>query len=195
MFVIRSDFIAVFKIGDNINYNLQILKQLYTAYESAESPEKTFLIKPIIIEIMSIIEATLCDFHYRIKWYTREGVQNLAEDLISQIRQKKIDDLEKYIASAKSRAFFDIVHEDFYGDLDKLRKIRNRVHIQNEKKYLPINEIDAFTSENKDLAECALEVVFRTMLKKYPRPTSTNGHVQNFEIPWNARYETIIASS
>lgn len=163
----------------------------YAAYEIASSPQKNFLIKPIIIQIMSIIEAILYDFHYRIKWYTREGVQNLAEDLISQIRQKKIDDLEKYIASAKSRAFFDTVHENFYSDLDKLRKIRNRIHIQNDKNYSPADEADAFTPENKYLAECALEVVFRTMLKKYPRPPSTVGHVQNFQIPWEARYENI----
>lgn len=106
MFSLKSDFIANFKLGDNINYNLKILNALYENYESADVYKKTLLIKPIILIIMSVIEAILYDFHYRAKWYTREGISNLSEDILLILRSKRIDDLGKYIAAAKKHSFF-----------------------------------------------------------------------------------------
>lgn len=191
MFTIPASFIGDFKRGDNINYNLQVLKTLYDCNNTLEPEKQPYLRKPIFLTIMSIVEAVLYDFDSRIRHFTREGVQNLGTDILALIRGKQYDDLAKYIACAKRHGFFDTVHQQFYDDLEKLRKIRNRIHIQNDKNYLPRDENRAFTPNNIYLAECALEVVMRTMNKKYPRPNSVQGCVEDFSIPWEARYENI----
>ena len=140
---------------------------------------------------MSIVEAVLFDFDSRIRWFTREGVQNMSADILSAIRLKNYDRLEKYIACAKKHDFFDSAYNSFYADLETLRKIRNRIHIQNDKQYSPQHEMIAFQDNEKILAEKALEVVLRTMRKKYSRPPSVQGYVRDFIIPWGARYEGI----
>lgn len=101
MFKVKSDFICLFKVGDNINYNFKILALLYKTESSISDESKDLLYKPTIIIIASICEAILYDFHVRIRNNTREGVQNLAENIIGRIKSKKIDEFEKYIASAK----------------------------------------------------------------------------------------------
>lgn len=191
MFTIPASFIGDFKRGDNINYNLKILKTLYESHAALEPEKQTYLRKPIFLTIMSIVEAILYDFDSRIRHFTREGVQNLGNDILALIRGKQYDDLAKYIACAKRHSFFDTVHQQFYDELEELRKIRNRIHIQNYNNYLPRDENRAFTPNNIFLAECALEVVMRTMNKKYPRPISVQGAVEDFSIPWEARYESI----
>lgn len=187
-FNIPASFIGDFKRGDNINYNLKVLKTLYDCHSTLEADKQPYLRKPMFLIIMSIIEAVLYDFDSRIRHFTREGVQNIPLNILNIIRGKKYDDLEKYIACSKSNNFFDTVYEQFYDDLHKLRKIRNRIHIQNSKNYLPRDESAAFTPNNLHLAECALEVVMRTMNKKYPRPNSVQGCVEDFSIPWDSRY-------
>lgn len=191
MFTIPASFIGNFKRGDNINYNLQILKTLYKCYNELLPNEQQYLRKPIFLTIMSIIEVILYDFDMRIKYFTKEGVPNLPWSFIDYIRNKKYDSLSKYIVCAKKHGFFDTVHENFYDDLDKLRLVRNRIHIQNEENNFPPNENDAFSSNNLYLAECALEVVLRTMHSKYSRPQSSQGHVKDLCIPWDARYTEI----
>ena len=142
---------------------------------------------------MSIVEAVLYDFDSRIRWFTREGVQNMGADILAAIRSKKYDDLEKYIACARKQNFFDSAYTSFYDDLETLRKIRNRIHIQNDKRYSPAKEILAFQDNERILAEKALEMVLRTMWKKYNRPESVHGYVRDFIVPWEARYESINA--
>jgi hypothetical protein len=188
MFTLKADFIADFKLGDNINYNLKILEILYETYNGTDPAKNTYLVKPIVLTILSIIEAVLYDFHYRAKWYTREGVSNLSNDIIEVLRQKKIDDFGKYIASAKKSHLFDSVQENFYEDLERLRIMRNRIHIQNDKKYMPKDESAVFNQNSKYLAECALEIVLRTMDKKFKRPESVRAHVKDFVIPWEPKY-------
>ena len=69
---ITSDFIAIYKLGDNINYNLKSLRVLVAAAKNAEPEDKDAFIKPITILIASITEAVLYDFIYRIRHFTRE---------------------------------------------------------------------------------------------------------------------------
>src|SRR5438309_1774881 len=95
---IDAGFIGNFKIGDNINYNLKILAELYKV--NTQSNEYIFN-KPIIIFIISIIEALLYDFHFKAKHFTLEGIENITKNVLSYIRLKQIDQLERYIASAK----------------------------------------------------------------------------------------------
>jgi hypothetical protein len=58
----------------------------------------------------------------------------------------------------------------FYADLEKLRLLRNRVHIQNTKdKTLPAKEYNVFTTAQKDLAEQVTEKTLRTLSRTFDR--------------------------
>jgi hypothetical protein len=174
-----------FKLGDNINHNLRILSLLYESQSQCDIPQKEVLCKPIIIFIASICEAVLADLHMRIRLYTIEGVKNVADDVMDYIRGKKIDEFEKYIASARKYDFFDAGDTSFYEALDELRRLRNRIHIQNTKRHFEPDECRAFTLKRQELAERILEKVMKTMLAKYSRSRERHACVADFQLPWD----------
>lgn len=192
MFQVDSGFIGDFKTGDNINYNLKLLELLYRIFSRSSSSEKQLLYKPIIILIISVIEAVLHDFHKRISLFTLEGVQNLASKIINYIRLKadNIDELSKYIDSARKHDLMDASNPDFYVKLDLLRKVRNRVHIQNAKAQLEPDDRNVFTEDRKILAEQILEQILKVMSAKYPRPASVSNFVHPFILPWEEHIPT-----
>jgi hypothetical protein len=184
MFSVSADFICIFKIGDNINHNLQVLKLLYDYYKDGTEHQKRLLCKPIILILVSIVEAILHDFHARIKNLTGEGVKNLAVSTIIYIRGKRHDVLEKYIISARKHDLFDTNNAEFYDQMDELRKLRNRIHIQNEKDDYEQDEHRAFNEQRKILAEKVLEKVVKIMAGKHSRSGHVAGHVSDFQFPW-----------
>ena len=120
MFKIKGDFIGSFTLGDNIGYNCDILNHLYKQLDNCDAGEKKYLYKPIIIIIVSIIEALLYDFiEIRITTYTREGVKNIPDNISKSIRDKKIDNLTKYICCIEKHKLFG---KKEYGTLHELRK-------------------------------------------------------------------------
>jgi hypothetical protein len=186
MITIESKFIGDFKIGDNINHNLKVLEVMYKHYAAANDAEKRLLCKPIVVMLVALIDAVFYDLHTRIKTFTREGVENVIASSIAYIRsQKNIDDFGKYIASAKKHSLIEPSGDKLYDDLDELRKLRNRIHIQNTRNYLPRNEYDAFSADKKLLAEKAVEKTFRVMTKKYARKLD---YVDNFNLPWEPHF-------
>jgi hypothetical protein len=64
---LKSDFIYEFKAGDNIAYNFEILGELYSHKNSLSKDKKILLHKPIIIIIVSIVEAMFRDLYERIR--------------------------------------------------------------------------------------------------------------------------------
>ncbi len=175
-----ANFIDVFKIGDNINFNLRILRVLYEIYES--SPAGSLLIKPIVILNTSITEAILFDFiENRIKKANK--TEKLFEYLIETLLKKKIDKFEHYIAQAKKYDFFEMKDTNFYEAMDSLRKKRNRIHIQNTKQEKPVDESEVFDSKVKILSEKVLEKIINTLVLKYPRRTEYHGYVSDFKLP------------
>jgi hypothetical protein len=74
----------------------------------------------------------LYDLHRRVRRNTWEGVANLRAEAIAYIRDRKIDKLAKYVASAKRHDFFDAADTGYYESLEELNRLRNRFHIQNE---------------------------------------------------------------
>ncbi len=184
MFEISSNFIGTFKIGDNINHNLAILEVLYRSYEAAAADDRRRLCKPITITLISIIEACLYDFHKRARTNTQERIAGLAASVWDYISQKHIDQFDRCIESAKKHNLFD-ADEKFYGDLHVLRKLRNRIHIQNQWNELEPDEWNAFTPARKVMAEKAVEKVVKTLSLKHPRPQHVHGHVVDFVCPWS----------
>lgn len=179
MIKINSGFIGDFKLGDNINHNLKILERLYYLRGTAE--ENAIINKPIIIFIASIIEAIMHDFHFKAKRYTREGVKNIAFHILNYIRGQNIDKFYEYIKSARKHKIFDSVGTGIYDDMDTIRKLRNRIHIQNSKKYFEDDEVVAFSDDRKKIAETTLEKIMKFMSQQHARNLE---YVEDFILPW-----------
>jgi len=185
MVTIESKFIGDFKLGDNICHNLKIADVLYDRFEDSDADDRRLLCKPIIVLLASVIEAVLYDFHKRVKTFTIEGVKNLTVDAIDYIRLAAIDDFAKYIDSAKKQKLFGGADSPFYVQMHDIRKLRNRVHIQNERKYTPRDEFNAFTIEAKVLTERVLEKTLTTLAANFARDQD---FVEDFILPWNAHF-------
>ncbi len=54
----HSNFIGNFKLGDNIAFNLRVVRYFYELYAAGSPLEKRLLQKPIIIFNVSITEAS-----------------------------------------------------------------------------------------------------------------------------------------
>jgi hypothetical protein len=186
MVTIESKFIGDFKIGDNIVYNLNILALLYNQFNASDAEKRRLLCKPIIVSLGSIVEASLHDLHTRIRTFTIEGVRNVQLAAIEQIRNmEKLDDFGKYINAAKTHDLFDAADTAFYDDLGTLRKLRNRVHIQNTKRILERDEYQVYTPARKVLSERVTEKTLRTLATKFARDQD---HVDQLRLPWNAHF-------
>jgi hypothetical protein len=184
-FTVSSGFIGNFKLGDNINHTLDALSLLYETQRAGESP--SLLCKPIIILVGSICEAVLYDLLcVRIKHHTVEGVKNIAKDVVNRIRGSHIDEFGKYIASVRKHDLLKDV--ELYESLDELRKLRNRIHIQNTKAHFDPDDGKTFTSARQREAEKTLEKVIKTMARDYPRKGHCQGYVGDFRLPWKAHF-------
>lgn len=181
---IRSTFIGNYKLGDNICFNLNLLALLYDNYSRADLRSRGLLRKPIILILVSITEAALYDLHQRIRWFVWEGVQNIGHVVADYVRGlRKLDELQKLTVSAQKHDFFELADTAFYDDLDQLRRLRNRIHIQNVKNDFEPDDANAFTEARKVLAERVLEKTLRTMLRKYDRGPEFN-YVSDFVLAW-----------
>ena len=182
----QSDFIAKFKLGDNIVYNLKISNQLYAARNAADAAEKLYFNKPIILQNVSITEALMYDFIYRMRRFTLEGVKSLPEQVLWHFKSKKIDKLYSYIEHFKKHSIFDNSDFNIYEALDELRRLRNRVHIQNEKHELEADDRKAFNNDRLILSEKCLELTVKVLSEKHSRPIG--GYVQSFTLPYAAHF-------
>lgn len=187
-FTVPANFFCLFKTGDNVIYNLTSLRCLYGAYHAADNQGKEGLIKPIVLLEVAIIEAILHDFHFRIRANVIEGISGLGSDVVNYIRGKQLDELEAYIASARKHDFFSEANSNFYDRLDELRKVRNRIHIQNTKHYKPADENLIFTEDIKTSTERCLEKVVKTMASSHPRPVNLQGYVGGLVFPWDEHF-------
>ena len=167
---------------DNVNYNFKILEALYTAKKQNNTD---FLIKPIIITIISIVECMLHDFIERIQNRTADSLPNLTQSIIDYIKGKKIDDFEKAIKQVQKHNLLRASNKDkIYSDLDLLRRVRNRIHIQNKGEQLDKDDCRVFTTENLRLAENILERVCEILCNTYPRWGKQPLPMSDFPSPW-----------
>jgi hypothetical protein len=57
-------------------------------------------------------------------------VPNIPEETIQKIRNTKIERFNNIIQAMKKHKLLDGLGEDIYKNLDRLRELRNRIHIQ-----------------------------------------------------------------
>ncbi|MFA4942785.1 MAG: hypothetical protein WC564_04075 [Patescibacteria group bacterium] len=190
-FKIKSNFIYSFKIGDNICYNFEILNTLYKYFEEENDRNKLLLCKSITITVISIIEALLIDFYYRINSLVREGVPGFDPDMLKVVREdiskdKEFFKFEKIIKNIKEKNLFN-KSESFYDALDKLRKLRNRIHIQNQKQFVEPDEALAFNHNRRELSEIICEIILKKLESEHGRG-ETFDYVNDFFAPWGPHY-------
>lgn len=188
-FSIHPKFFGRFKTGDNINYNLDILSYLYELYDSPGNDRRGLLLKPIITTNIFIIEAILFDFHERVKKNIHEGTEGLSDETLKYIRSKQLYRFEHLIASSKKHGLFGAEDTDFYANLDMLRRARNRIHIQDEKRDLASDEADVFTGYVKVLSEKSLEIIIKLMNKEYSRSERLSRYVNEMVFPWSEHFK------
>jgi hypothetical protein len=123
-----------------------------------------------------------------MKTYTTEGVRGIAGSVLTYVRGKKIDKLDQYISSAKKHSLLGPPTESIYDDLEQLQKLRNRIHIQNEKNHFEANDSQAFSSDRQETAEQTLETLMKTISTNHLRPPGARGHVSDFRLPWNEHF-------
>ena len=123
--IITCNFIGDFKVGDNILLNGNALCRL-----SATNENDTFN-KLMVVQAGSIVEAALDQIIYRVRNYTKEGVPNIpGRRAMYKMRGTKIERFNNIIQAMKPYKLLDGLGQSIYNDLHRLRKLRNRVHIQ-----------------------------------------------------------------
>jgi len=160
-------------------FNSHVLCSLVKANEAG------ILNKMVVIQVASILEVALGQIIYRAQNYTLEGVPNISEADRAEIEGKKIDKLSPIIDVMKKYGALDALGRNVYEELHKLRKYRNKIHIQDKiaiAKVSPDEEI-AFSD---DICSWALEPNVR-MLEHlndhFPRPEHVRDFVNLLSVP------------
>ena len=121
---IVCNFIGDFKVGDNMLVNADALCRL------RETNENGIFNKLMVVQAGSIVEAALDQIIYRARQYTTEGVPNIGDEELKKIRDTKIDRFNNIIHAMETHELLNGLGVEIYNDLHRLRKLRNRVHIQ-----------------------------------------------------------------
>lgn len=176
---ITCNFIGDFKVGDNMVAAARALCRLNTQNEGG------IFNKLMVIQVGSIVEAALDQIIYRAQSYVREGVPNIDEDELEAIRSTKIERFNNIIQAMRARGLLDGLEADIYDELDRLRQLRNRIHIQFDDKPAQIgrDDADAFTEDtvNWALGFCITLLTF--LRDEYPRPRQLSVFAHDISIP------------
>ncbi len=173
-----------FKIGDNIIYNLKIIFALYE--KSERVPERASLFyKPLVVLIVSIIEALMFDLVCRLDGATSHFPHNLIEkrtEIKQWIEKKKVPITKGSSARIIRYKIGQIVllfkeHEvlgpsetAIYDELIKAAAMRNRIHIQNDRKSFERDENLVFTKTRLEAIERIFQHILDIMRTLYVRP-------------------------
>ncbi|MEA3450121.1 MAG: hypothetical protein U9Q85_04090 [Patescibacteria group bacterium] len=180
-------FIWDFKIGDNILYNLNIIFALVDDYNN----EKKLYKKPISIMAVSVVEAIMVDFIYRLYSGTnhfpvilRPKEDEIKSKLKGETIRKKITDpegKEHEFSVLKNFNFTPMIevyeelellgsNEGIYKFLIEMAYFRNRVHINNYFGNFEKDEIVTFSSERVQKTLDVMVWFFDYFKKYYSRP-------------------------
>ena len=179
-----EQFFWDFKRMDNVNYNFEIIELLYKAKK--ENNNSTHFNKPIIIHLMAIIECILYDFENRVRGFSTDSFPSITTEEVAHLKAKKeTDELRKLIPRFQSLNLLRVPESSsLYSDLEQLRKVRNRIHIQNNYKTLPRTEVYAFKDEILKKTEICFEEVCKVFCNVYPRWGKTPMPMEEFPRPW-----------
>lgn len=179
MIEINCNFVGSFKVGDNLRYNCDLLCGLVDA-----NADGVFG-KMIVLQAGAILEAALTQIIYRAQNYNREGVPNIEEPDRQRIEESRIDKFAVAIDVLKKYAVLDGLGGEIYDELHRLRRYRNKIHIQEDVKVAgaPRDEDAIFTV---DLTAWALNLnrrVLQHLSDALARPQHIHDYVGSLHIP------------
>jgi hypothetical protein len=186
-----------FKRMDNVIYNFEILYYLYSLGETNWRRQR-FLIKPLVIIQLSIVECIIFDFLKRVNEHTNETISFLDRKKINEVQIAFRELLRRKKGKARYITFDEMINLitthnllnksveklGVYAELKKLKVVRNKIHIQNGNSSLDEKEFNIFTKELLREAEQIVEVVVKTLAIYYPRPNKIIADVNKFPFPW-----------
>lgn len=177
--VLPCNFVGDFKVGDNLVHNCRILSELVIANEAG------LLNKLVVLQVCSILEACLAEIIFRTQNFNLEGVANISESDRREIEGKKLDKFSAVIDVMKKYHILDTLGEEVYDELHRLRKYRNKIHIQDDVAIEGVSrdEPELFSDE---LTQKALDLNFRVincLVDRYPRSEDVGSYVSDLTIP------------
>jgi hypothetical protein len=110
---------------------------------------------------------------------------NIPADRLKKIRETEIERFNNIIQAMKSHKLLDGLGATIYDDLDHLRELRNRVHIQFDDKPKGLGRDDHHAFDDKKVA-WALSLcigVLKHLGEKYPRPSDLGVFAHDISIP------------
>lgn len=174
-----------FKRMDNVNYNFNIAERLINC--ALKSDDKNCFYKPIYLILAAIIECTLYDFLKKINEHRYEQVPNLTPKEIQAIQNmtKVPNKLKCFNDICKKHQLLG-ASNSMYDNINTTSEIRNRIHIQNEKRSHPKDESDLWSDAIVISCGQLLKDIFTIMCNQYPRPGNfhKNPDLQFFPEPW-----------
>jgi hypothetical protein len=176
---IACNFVGQFKVGDNLGFNAELLQKLMAANEGGA------LNKFIVLQSGAIVEAALQQIIYRAQNHTVEGVPNISEADRTQIEERTVDTFNVIIDVLKKYKVLDGLGADIYDELHKLRKYRNKVHIQ-KPIGIPNVSADEGTAFSDEIRKWALGLnvrVLKHLSEKFARPKELHGYVGALTVP------------
>lgn len=169
-----------YKRMDNSNYNFRIVEALCYAKNNCNNNE--LFNKPITIIIMAIVECILFDFIKRVNEHNIERIPNLDQSVINKTRSKTLKMFKHIITHAKKYNL--MLLENKYDEIDELRELRNRVHIQNDTCSFDKNEYKLWNDKNAQRAGRILKEICEILCNYYPRPGKEIPNIEHFPQPW-----------
>ena len=176
---IDCNFVGSFKVGDNLRYNCDLLCHLVNANADA------LFGKMIVLQAGAILEAALTQIIYRAQNYNREGVPNIEEADRGKIEESKIDKFAVAIDVLKKYAVLNGLGGDVYDELHRLRRYRNKIHIQEDVKVegAPRDENAIFTADLTVWALNLNRLVLQHLSDALARPQHIHDYVGSLQIP------------
>ncbi len=176
---ITCRFIGDFKVGDNLVRNADALCKLSTANENG------VFNKLMVIQAGSIIEASLHEIVYRAQNFTKEGVPNISKEDRDDLATKTVELFNNIINVMQKYKILDDLGNGIYDELHKLRRYRNKVHIQTDVdiKGVPREEDKAFSKEIVVWALSFAVRVLRHLNERFPRPKDLEQYAHDLKIP------------
>lgn len=172
---VQCKFIGDFKVGDNLVFNADLLCKLNTSNDDGGFN------KLMILQAGAIVEAALAQIIYRTQNYTREGVPNDR----AEIQGKTVEQFNVIINVLKKHKVLDSYGAGIYDELHKLRKYRNKVHIQDDVEIEGVSrdESKTFTNEIRDWSLGFNVRVLKHLSERFPRPKVLEQFAHELSLP------------
>lgn len=172
-------FIGDFKVGDNLLLNADALCKLSAGNENGAFN------KLMVIQAGSIIEASLNEIIYRTQNFNKEKVVNISEADRKEIAAKRIDKFNTIIDVMKKYKILDGLGAGVYDELHKIRKYRNKVHIQDDVDIAGISrdESSAFSTSIITWSLALTVRILKHLNAQYSRPKELEQFAHELSMP------------